>query len=325
MRTSTLKNLEKITPEEQAILDGEKNVKKDRYSSHPHNFKINSAKMLQQEQYLAIRPHTRFLDFPLHSHEFIEIMYVCRGSITHVIEGKEIRLEAGDMIFLNQYVSHAIKKASIDDMGINFMALPQFFDLPLSMLQKNNPLADFIVNTLRKNTMEAEYLVFRTRGNVAIENLMENIVLSFFVEDADKQLNQLTMGMVFLQLLHNMEYLGKNSSQSYDSMVATTILQYIEENYQNASLSELARRLNSSESALSKLIKRNIGSNFKELLVRKRLQKAVALLAETNLNIADIMSAVGYENSSYFYNQFKERYQMSPRDYRIKFKNEAYI
>ncbi len=325
MRNTTIEMLAKITQEEQAILDGEKDVQKERYSTFVQNFKINSKKMMQQEQYLAIRPHTRFVDFPMHTHDFIEIMYVCQGSITHVIENKEIRLEAGDMIFLNQHVQHALKKAQEEDIGINFLVLPQFFDIPLSMLQKNNPLADFIVNTLRENSAEPEYLVFRTGKNVAIENLMENMILSFFEGDTEKQIDQITMGMVFLQLLHNMEFLGKESSKSYEDIVVNTILQYIDDNYQNASLSELAERLHISVSALSKLIKRATGSNFMGLLQRKRLQKAVALLVETDLNISDIMNAIGYENSSYFYNQFKERYGVSPRDYRLKHKDEKYI
>mgnify|MGYP000264273235 CR=1 FL=1 len=48
------------------------------------------------------------------------------------------------------------------------------------------------------------------------------------------------------------------------------------------------------------MIRKNTGFNFKELLQRKRLNKSVELMCETDLPISDIIAAVGYENGSYF-------------------------
>ena len=64
---------------------------------------------------------------------------------------------------------------------------------------------------------------------------------------------------------------------------------------------------------LSKMIRKNTGFNFKELLQRKRLNKSVELMCETDLPISDIIAAVGYENGSYFHRVFKERYHTTPR------------
>ncbi len=317
MRQSTINRLSEITEEEQRILNGNTVVEREVYASERHCFEIDSKKMIQQEQYLAVRSHTRFVDFPAHTHNFTEIMYVVQGSITHVIDGKEIVLHAGDMIFLNQHVVHSIRKAGKDDIGINFLVLPQFFEIPLSMVEKNNNLARFIVNTFRQDTIESEYLIFRTEKNLYIDNLMENIIVSFLDGDLFMQMQQVTMGMIFLHLLQNIEYLGKESSRNYEDVIVNTALQYIEENYRKANLTDLSERVHMSVSSMSKLIKRSTGSNFKDLLQRKRLQKAVVLLMETSLNISDIMNAVGYENSSYFYNQFREKYGMSPKEYRM--------
>lgn len=325
MRATTIDKLAEITLEEQKILDGSHQVQKDIYSEVAKTFKIDSKKMIQQEQYLAIRPHTRFIDFPLHTHDFTEIMYVCQGSITHVIDDKEIVLYKGDIIFLNQHVKHEIKKAGIDDIGINLLVLPQFFDIPLSMLGTDNALASFIVNTLRKHTTTSEYLVFRTDGNIYIENLMENLILSFFEGNGMMQTNQITMGMIFLQLIHNMEYLGRESSKTYEEIIVNTAFQYIAEHYSDASLHDLSQKLYISDSWLSKIIKKKTGTNFTKLLQRKRVQKAAEFLADTDLTIEDIRNAVGYENSSHFYNQFREHYQMSPRNYRLRYKGNIRI
>ena len=68
---------------------------------------------------------------------------------------------------------------------------------------------------------------------------------------------------------------------------------------------------------LTKMIKKTTGFNFKELLQRKRLSKAVELMCDTDLPISDIIAAVGYENNSYFHRVFKERYGVTPRAFRV--------
>lgn len=314
-----------ITEEEKEILKGNKIIKKELYTDNPV-FIINSEKLLERGKYITVRIHTRFIDFPKHTHNYIEIMYVCQGCIIHYIDGKEIKLLSGDILFLNQHVKHAVCKAREEDIGINFIALPEFFDIPLSMLKKGNVLADFLINTLRRDTINPQYLHFQTRENMAIENLMENIVDSLLHGDErEENINEISMGVIFLHLLNHIDTIGKESSQSYKDILLNTTLQYINYHYKEATLTELAKDMHQSLSGLSKLIKKNTGYTFQELLQRKRFQKSVEFLLDTKLPIADIMVAVGYENSSYFYRKFHEKYHMSPREYRITHKNDKTI
>ena len=41
------------------------------------------------------------------------------------------------------------------------------------------------------------------------------------------------------------------------------------------------------------------------------------MLRRSDLNIQQIISLVGYENTSYFYRLFHEQYGLSPREYRL--------
>lgn len=314
-----------ISDEEKEILKGNKSIKKELYTDNP-TFIVNSEKLLERGSYITIRTHTRFVDFPIHTHNYIEIMYICQGSIIHLIDDKKITLLPGDLLFMNQYVKHGVVKAGEGDIGINFIALPEFFDIPLSMLKKGNILADFLINTLRKDGISPQYLHFQTRENMAIENLMENIVDSILHGgEQDENINQISMGVIFLHLLNHIDTIGKQSSQSYKDILLNTTLQYINYHYKEASLTELAKDTHQSLSSLSKLIKKSTGYTFQELLQRKRFQKSVEFLLDTKLPIADIMAAVGYENSSYFYKKFHEKYNMSPREYRITHKNDKTV
>ena len=67
-------------------------------------------------------------------------------------------------------------------------------------------------------------------------------------------------------------------------MISMTTLDYIEQKYRTATLTELCDMLHLPMHVLSKMIKKTTGFNFKELLQRKRLSKAVELMKFTAEN-----------------------------------------
>ncbi len=67
---------------------------------------------------------------------------------------------------------------------------------------------------------------------------------------------------------------------------------------------------------ISRLLKKYTDSNFKELLQQRKLQQAAYLLSQTPLTADAVMENIGYDNSSYFYRKFREKYGCSPRKYR---------
>lgn len=325
MKKYLIKKMLLISPEEQSYLDGTIQVMKNIYTTKDMS-EIDRNLFLKEGRLVTVRPHSRFIEFPLHRHNYIEIMYVCRGSITHYIDGKELIMKKGDMLLLNQYVKHKVKRADYYDIGINFIALPEFFDIPLQMLQKNNILAEFLVNTLRQNNPISHYLLFQLGEDSAIENLMENMIVSLiYNQNNEDTINQYSMGLVFLYLLNHVDSLTQSSSQSYKDIVIQSTLTYIDTCYKTATLTKIAEDFREPLSVLSKMIKQTTGFTFQELLQRKRFQKAVMLLIETNLSIEEISIAVGYENQSYFYRKFKNRYHKTPRQYRMEHKNDKNI
>ena len=281
------------------------------------DFTVDSAKMLEEGKLIAVRTHTRFVHFPPHRHNFIEVLYVCEGSLTNIIGGKQVVIEAGELLFLNQFTRHEILPAGKNDIAINFMILPEFFDVAYTMAGSNNVLADFLVNVLRQNEEKGEYLHFRVAEVLQIQNLLENMIYSLVTGRGDQnRINQTTMGLIFLYLLDSVQYAEMRVPNQYENMISMTTLDYIEQNYKTATLTELCVRLHLPMHVLSKMIKKNTGFNFKELLQRKRMNKAIELMCETELPISDIIAAVGYENGSYFHRVFREKYHVTPRAFR---------
>ncbi len=317
MDAKLMETLRRITDEEQKILDGGASVDRSLYTG-AKDFTIDSSRMLQKGKLIDVRPHTRFVHFPEHRHNFVEILFVCQGTSTQIINHSQtVVLEAGDFLFLNQYTSHEILPAGPDDIAVNFMVLPEFFDTAFQMVGKDNAISRFLVSTLCQDDGRGEYLHFKAAGLLTVQNLAENMIWSLVNKQPDqRRTNQFTMGLLLLELLNHIDTLDVNSQNRSRTVMA--ILHYIEENYRDGSLSALAEELNQPVYALSKLIKSETGCTFKELLQQKRLRRAARLIRETDLPVSSIITAVGYDNTSFFYRVFRNEYGLTPKEYRAE-------
>jgi len=317
MDSGLLDQLRRITPEEEIILAGRNSVQKEIYTS-ARDFTVESKKMLAKGKLIDIRTHTRFIHFPKHRHNYVEIIYMYAGQTSHIINGKiRVRLQAGEFLFLNQFAYHEIEKAEEEDIAVNFIVLPEFFDQAFEMVGKDNILSSFLLSSLQREAGDISYLYFKVADVLPVQNLAENLVWSLVNHQSNnRKLNQMTMGLLFLQLLNATDRIERETPSQYENMLVIDAIRHIEEDYKNVRLIDLSAEMKLPVSGLSKLIKKQTGQTFKELLLQKRFSKAVQLLTNTNLSISDIILAVGYENTSYFYRTFKQLYGMSPHEFR---------
>ena len=317
MKEELLEKLRPITEEERKILEEKKEIQKDIYTA-TEEFTIDARKMLEKGRVIDIRTHTRFIPFPKHSHNFIEILYRCEGHTFHKIDGfTEVELKAGELLFLNQLSSHEISEGEAKDIGINFIILPQFFDQVLPLLPRNNELAEFVMQGLNKKGIGNNYLHYQVSEVLPVQNLVENMVWNLLHRPENhRRMNEMMMATLFMQLSLHTDKLAKYDTDIYQDVFAPEILKYIEEEYKDATLEELAGEMNVALSTASKIVKKSTGMTFKELLQRKRLMQAANLLEHTKLPITEIIERVGYDNTSYFHRIFRETYQMSPKEYR---------
>ena len=314
MDAKLLDLLSVVTAEEQEILDGRSNINRDIYMQGQKRI-INSRKLLASGKLITIRPHTRFIHFPEHTHDYVEVIYMCSGETTHIVNGKEIKLEQGDLLFLNQSATHEVCRAEKEDIAVNFIVLPEFFSAPLSMIgEEETPLRKFLIDCLCGQNTGAGYLYFDVSEVKPIQNLLENLLWILLQETPGKRkMSQMTMALLFMQLLGHTETL---TTDGREDAVVWQVLRYVEGNYANGSFGELTGQLHYDPSWLSREIKRKTGKTYTQLIQEKRLAQAAFLLRNTDRNVSDIAAAVGYENISYFHRIFAESYGKSPKHYR---------
>ncbi|MDE7342329.1 MAG: AraC family transcriptional regulator [Lachnospiraceae bacterium] len=317
MQQELLAQLQKISEEEQAILDGRQDVQKELYTSG-RGFVIDSRKLLRKGRLIEIRPHTRFVHFPRHSHNYVEMVYMCSGSTTHIINDKErIILQEGDLLFLNQNATQEILPAGKNDIAVNFIILPEFFDHAFSMIERENILHDFLISVLSQDSSLSSYLHFQAKEILPVQNLIENMIWTLLHKKAGTNtINQTTMGLLFLNLSMFADTINQDDPNQYEQNLVFSVLKYIETHYKNGSLTEVAEELKQPAYFISRLLKKYTDSNFKELLQQRKLQQAAYLLSQTPLTVDAVMENIGYDNSSYFYRKFREKYGCSPRKYR---------
>ena len=309
-----MERLRAVTQEEQAILQGRTSIDRDLYMGGQENT-VNSEKLLSSGKLITLRPHTRFIDFPDHRHDYVEMVYMCSGSTTHYVNGKPIYLRQGELLLLSQTALHRVKQAQMDDIAVNFIVLPAFFNTTLSLIgEEQTPLRQFLVDCLCGQTEGPGYLLFQISQVKPLQNLVENLIWILLNDTPNKRkASQMTMAALFLHLMASTENLR---TEDLDEAAVLKALRYVESNYAHGSLSELACQLHYDVSWLSREIKRKTGRTYTQILQDKRLAQAAFLLRNTNRNISDISLAVGYENISYFHRIFAQSFGRSPKHYR---------
>ena len=302
-----------ITGEERAILNGRKSIDRSLYMDGSRDV-ISGEKLLEKGKLIAIRPHTRFIAFPEHTHDYVEMVYMCAGETHHVVNGKPIALHQGELLMLGQNAHQSIEAAGERDIAVNFIVRPAFFSGTLPFLgEEETPLRRFVASCLTGEN-EAGYLLFRVADIPPVQNLIENLLYTLLEDTPNKRgILQMTMGLLFAQLMNHTEVL-QFETQEQNALIS--VLRYLEENYRDGSLTEVAGRLHYELPSLSRLIRQRTGKKYTELLQEKRLSQAAWLLRNTDKNVDEIANAVGYENMTYFHRLFQTRFGQTPRQYR---------
>lgn len=88
--------------------------------------------------------------------------------------------------------------------------------------------------------------------------------------------------------------------------------------HENITLKDVAEKYSFSPNYLGQIFKEEMNMNFSDYVSMLRMEKAGALLMETNLKVYEIANLIGYRYLPYFSRQFKDYHGKTPLEYRRK-------
>ena len=314
MNQQLLERLGVLTEEERRLKAGLPLERED--YAQGSSFIFSSQKLLPPSRMITIRPHTRFAAFPAHSHDYVEILYMLRGQTVHDLPGREpLTLACGELLMINCQATHAIRLCGEENVGVNFIVQPAFFDEAIAAVGQSNALGRFLMDALKRGESTVPYLHFRVAQVQAVQSLLESIMFSML--DGHPAGQRMLKTAMTLLMMHLLEHTGQLSlPETGGNALVVAALEEIRQNYATISLKDFAAAHHVSAAYLSQTVRRATGESCTRLIQRQRMVQARRLLRETELPVSDVCAAVGYANTGHFYHLFQQETGMSPRAYR---------
>lgn len=157
--------------------------------------------------------------------------------------------------------------------------------------------------------------------NAKYSVLFEKDIISKWDENVFEDIGQIKEWMNIV-IKNTIQELKKGDGFS-NSRIITIIKEHIKNNYFNdITLASVAEFLQMNPYYLSELFKNKTGENFKDYLIRVRIENAKELLKHPDLKAFSVGELVGYENPTYFTKVFKRIVGVTPQKYKNQIKTE---
>jgi AraC-like DNA-binding protein len=111
-------------------------------------------------------------------------------------------------------------------------------------------------------------------------------------------------------------------SDTIDQQLLTSIEQYVQQNMNRGTinLEDMASAMGMSMRPFFQKVREITGKTPAEVVRDLRLKHACILLQRTNINMSELANHIGFATGEHFINIFKERFGISPSEYRLKYR-----
>jgi len=246
----------------------------------------------------------------VHTHNFIELVYIFRGKIIHTIDDAEYPTSKGDMLVINYNQQHSFNGSS-DALYYNLLIKPEFIN------NSQNAREDFFALLDLKNYEDFKNLIDRNNSVIKFSPderiTVENLLVLLENELSTNHSGYYTVAysavnIILTMILRRMSVESKNAENNMRE-----VLSYIKENYNEyISVAKLASLTHYNSSYFSRMFKIHTGVTFTEYLKKTRIEAACNLLMNTDLKVSDIYVKVGYTDKTKFHKHFQQITGMTP-------------
>lgn len=209
------------------------------------------------------------------------------------------------------------------DLKKEFISYAQLGDKEMALKKVKEILGVLITNShgnldfIKTKSLEIITELSKSASELGTESLeLSNII----VEYTKKIIEQKDFDKVFLLLedgtgkIIDAIYEGRGYSKSNENIIRA--INYIRINYNdNIKIEDVSKNTFISPNYLSHLFRKELNMTFSEFLTKTRIDNAVKLIQNGEIEVQNIAYQVGYNDSSYFIKVFKDKIGITPYNY----------
>lgn len=245
----------------------------------------------------------------MHTHSYWEGFYVTRGACSHISNTSKDRLLPGTLYLLKPYVEH-----SFADKEEKELFLHRDFCIGDSIFKE-------CCNNIDINLYDKFVLSPKQIFTLSIDNneqeFLEKRLDAFALTQNGTDRNSLAKSFIHTLLQLFIENDTALTSH-YDEAFQRILLLIKSDSVLFGGIPELVKQSGYSHGHLCRLFQQHMGQTPLKVLTDFRIQKAEALLTQTDFPILYISNEVGFPSLSHFISLFKQYYQLTPYQYRKK-------
>ena len=246
----------------------------------------------------------------LHWHDYFEIEIVLDGTGVHQYNGTSYPLSEGCAYLLTPMDIHAL----IPDPGTDLHVVHLRFD------------EQAIFGEVRDLLLQHDHVHSVKLADADFSRLLaqlNELLHCFEVNNTQSLSIQLMLSYLCLTIIReSRQNESRFASYTAANPVVHQTLQYIFYNFRKKiSRQELGEKAHVSPNHLALLFKQATGTTCMQMISDLRLQYAVKLLENPNLNIETISAQSGFSAASYFISVFRKKYGITPKEYQNRNKS----
>jgi AraC family transcriptional regulator, dual regulator of chb operon len=239
-----------------------------------------------------------------HSHDFPEFFWVVAGEGMHLVNGEHILLKTGDLIFMRAGDWHSLSTDSKNIFELINIAFP--CEILQKLQTRYNDISEvwklspdmpkmYSLTELQRQWLEAaaSNLLSYRDSRIELDRLLINLVCEIRQTEND----------IFQTCPEWLAKACRSSQQPKNFIIGSGVI------------AKIAGR--TPEHTARTLLKCT-GLTPSEVINRFRMDYAAAQLCTTDKNITEISDECGFGSLSYFFQRFRERFNISPRQYRLE-------
>lgn len=243
-----------------------------------------------------------------HFHDYYEIFLVADGTVYHTVNGVKTLLEKGDLLFIRASDTHILSYNN--NIAFRIANLAFTAEICEKLFSYLDDACD--INTLLTVKQPPSVKLALSESDKLLYTL-QSINTASYTDSSEKILKMKSVLFSVFSRYFSRYSIKENGFSLWFEYLCEELKKPVIFQKSKPDMSLICGK---SKEHISRTFKANLGITPSEYLNDIRLNYSANLLKNTNLSVLDISLESGFENLSWFYRKFNEKFGVTPKEFR---------